>query len=422
MISRYADPQMTVHFKEDEKYRRWLVVETVAAKRMGELGVIPKDAADAIYALPWPLAEDIAAYKAREAVTRHDVAAFVDVIGKSTSLGEHARWFHYGLTSSDVVDTALGLMLKGAGRVLIGQLDRLKVHIAMFAHEHKDTMCLARTHGMPAEPTTMGYRAMGWYHQMDRVIDKLQRAIISCEVGKLSGAVGTYSIVPREVEWLTLKELGLRPDLSATQIVQRDRHATLLNSMAVVGAVIERITTELRLLQRDGQVFEGFGIDQKGSSAMPHKKNPITGERMCGLSRLLRGYAVTAMENVALWDERDISHSSVERVVFEDAFCVLDHMARSTTTLVEDLVVDKEALLRAVIDTGGSVLSQQALHHLIREGMTRDEAYRYVQGGTAGAYRGVSYDGCLKNIGWAFEDDTDALREPPVALGSSDGH
>lgn len=406
MIERYAHPEMAIHFREDQKYRRWWTVETVAAEHMAKHGIIPEEAAEAISELPCPNAIDIEAYKAREQVTRHDVAAFVDVVSKSTSLGEHNRWFHYGLTSSDIVDTAMGIMLKAAGKGLIRQLDQARVSIGLFADRHKDIMCLARTHGVPAEPTTVGYRAMGWCHQLQRVADELDRALVSCWVGKLSGAVGTYSIVPREVESSFLRELGLHQDFSATQIVQRDRHASLLNAMAVCGAVIERIALELRLLQRDEQIFEGFAVgQQKGSSAMPHKKNPITGERLTGLARLLRGYAVTAMENVALWDERDISHSSVERVIFPDAFCTLDHMARSLTSLIEDLVVDKEALLRAVMATGGSVLSQQALHHLIREGMTRDEAYRYVQGGTAGAYRGVSYDGCLKNIGWAFRDE-----------------
>ena len=322
---------------------------------------------------------DPEAVRERERTTNHDVAAFVDVV--SESVGDAGRWIHFGLTSSDVLDTALALQLREAGRELSAGADALTAVLARRAREFADVLCMGRTHGVHAEPTTFGVKLAGFAWESRRAADRLRRAFEDAEVGKLSGAVGTYSALGPEVERATLERLGLRAEDVSTQVVPRDRHAEVLTAIALAGASLERLATEIRHLQRTEvrEVEEPFGEGQKGSSAMPHKRNPITSERVAGLARLLRGYAQAGLENVALWHERDISHSSVERVALPDATTLLHYMQHLMTGVVEGMRVYPDRMRDNVELTHGALFSQSVLTALIESGMTRDDAYRVVQ-------------------------------------------
>ncbi len=376
MIERYSLPAMAAVWSDERRLAVWQEVEALVAEAWEDLGVAPPGAAAAIRAAP-PV--DPEAWRERERVTRHDVAAFVDVL--AGSVAEHGEWVHYGLTSSDVLDTALGALLAEAAGLLLERLDELAAAVRRRAEEHRDTVMVGRTHGIWAEPTTFGLKLATWAFELARARERLLRARDGVAVGKVSGAVGTYAHVPPAVEAFVCDRLGLRPDPASTQVVARDRHAELLAALALVGASLERFAVEVRHLQRSevAEVRESFGSGQKGSSAMPHKRNPILSENVTGLARLLRGYALAGLEDVALWHERDISHSSVERVALPDACLVLDFALARMTKVVDGLVVDADRMRANLDATRGLVYSQAVLLELVAAGLTRDEAYRIVQ-------------------------------------------
>ena len=376
MIARYTRPQMALVWSEERKLEAWLQVEVAACEALVEAEVIPPADLELIKVAPPP---DPEAVRERERVTDHDVAAFVDVV--SASVGEAGRWIHYGLTSSDVLDTALALQLREAGGELAAGADALTAALVARAREFEGALCIGRTHGVHAEPTTFGLKLAGFAFEAHRNAQRLRAAFSEAEVGKLSGAVGTYSALGPEIERATLERLGLRPEDASTQVVPRDRHAQVLSAVALAGAGLERLATEIRHLQRTEvrEAEEPFREGQKGSSAMPHKRNPITSERVAGLARLLRGYAQAGLENVALWHERDISHSSVERVALPDATTLLDYMQHLMTRVVEGLQVHTERMRANLELTHGALFSQGVLNALVEAGMTRDDAYRIVQ-------------------------------------------
>jgi adenylosuccinate lyase len=367
---------MALVWSEERKLETWLQVEVAAAEALAAQGVVPPEDLVAIKRAAPP---DPEAVRERERVTDHDVAAFVDVV--SQSVGEGGRWVHYGLTSSDVLDTALALQLREAGREVLTAADALTAVLARRAREFAGTLCIGRTHGVHAEPTTFGVKLAGFAWESRRAAERLRRAFAGAEVGKLSGAVGTYSALGPEVEEAALAQLGLRREDAATQVVPRDRHAEVLTAIAIAGASLERLATEVRHLQRTEvrEAEEPFRAGQKGSSAMPHKRNPITSERVTGLARLLRGYAQAGVENVALWHERDISHSSVERVALPDATTLLHYMQHLMTRVVDGLVVHPERMRANIGLTHGALFSQSVLTALVEAGLARDEAYRVVQ-------------------------------------------
>jgi len=352
-------------------------VELAATEAWAEEGVVPREAAEACREKAGFTVE---AVDEREKVTDHDVAAFVDVVAES--VGEHGRWIHYGLTSSDVLDTALALQLSEAGEVVVASARAYRDALVERALEQRDTLCVGRTHGVHAEPTTFGLRLAGFAFEADRNLKRLEEAFEQLAVGKLSGAVGTYASVPPAVEARVMERLGLRREDVATQVIPRDRHAALTSAIAIAGAGLERFATEVRNLQRTEvrEVEEPFASgQQKGSSAMPHKRNPIRTERITGLARVLRGYAQAGLENVALWHERDISHSGAERVILPDATITLDYMQDLAAKVVGGMNVRTERMRENLDLTHGALFSQRALTALVDSGMTRDEAYRIVQ-------------------------------------------
>ena len=354
----------------------WLAVEIAATEAWVAEGAVPAEAAEAGRRLATFTVE---AVEERERTTGHDVAAFVDVV--ADSIGEEGRWIHYGLTSSDVLDTGLALQLTEAGEIITSGATRYRDALIERAFEHRDTLSAGRTHGVHAEPTTFGLRLASFAFEADRNLERLQGAFDAAAVGKLSGAVGTYASVPPAVEERVMEALGLTAEPASTQVVPRDRHAALVGAIALAGAGLERFATEIRNLQRTEvrEVEEPFGEGQKGSSAMPHKRNPILSERICGLARVLRGYAQTALENVALWHERDISHSGAERVILPDATILLDYMQHLGTRLAERMTVHADRMRDNLDLTHGALHSQRALTALVESGMSRDEAYRVVQ-------------------------------------------
>ena len=377
MIPRYSLPEMTNLFTDEARYGAWLEVEILATEAWAELGVVPAAAARAVRERG---GFDVAAIEAREAITEHDVAAFVDVVQDRVGQPEGA-WVHYGLTSSDVVDTALALQLSRAADLLIEAAVELDATITTQAHEYRDTPMVGRTHGIQAEPTTFGVKLALWALQVRRDVERLRRAREGISVGKLSGAVGTYSNVDPFVEQYVCEHLDLTP-VPATQVLARDRHAELLYACASVGASIEQFATEIRHLQRTEvrEVEEPFRAGkQKGSSAMPHKRNPVKSEQLSGLARVLRGNLGAGLENIALWHERDISHSSVERVILPDTFIALDHMLRRFTRIVSGLVVHQDRMLENLGRSRGVVFSGQVLLELAAHGVSREQAYSWVQ-------------------------------------------
>jgi adenylosuccinate lyase len=371
-------------WSEEGKLERWLEVELAALDGWAELGVVPRDAAAEARerAVP-PTPERVAEIEER---THHDLAAFVDAVAEE--LGPSGRWFHYGLTSSDVVDTATALQAHEAGTLVLAGLDGAIAAVVARAVEHRDTAMVGRTHGVHAEPITFGVKLAGWAFELERDRARLVAALERMRVGKLAGAVGTYGGGDPEMERIACEQLGLVPEQAATQVVPRDRHAELLSSLALCAASLERHATEIRHLARTElrEVQEPFGKGQKGSSAMPHKRNPVVAERICGLARVVRAAAAVGLENVALWHERDISHSSAERVILPDAFLALDYMLDRFTWLVDGLVVDP-GRMRANLDAShGLVFSQRVLLALVGAGLSRDEAYRLVQRHAAAAW------------------------------------
>jgi adenylosuccinate lyase len=352
-------------------------VELAATEAWAEEGIVPEEAARAARA---NASFTVEAVNEREKVTDHDVAAFVDVV--AASVGEHGRWIHYGLTSSDVLDTALALQLREASEVVLASARAYRNALIERALEHRDTLCVGRTHGVHAEPTTFGLRLAGFAFEADRNLARLGDAFAQLAYGKLSGAVGTYASVPPAVEARVMERLGLQREDVATQVIPRDRHAVLTSRIAIAGAGLERFATEVRNLQRTElrEVEEPFASgQQKGSSAMPHKRNPIRTERITGLARVLRGYAQTGLENVALWHERDISHSGAERVILPDATIGLDYMQDLAARVAAGMTIRADRMRENLEITHGALFSQRALTALVESGLSRDEAYRIVQ-------------------------------------------
>ncbi len=368
---------MTRIWSEEAKLESWLAVELAALDAWEQEAVLPAGVAQSVRSRATaPSPERVAEL---ERTTNHDVAAFVDAV--SSDLGPEGRWFHYGLTSSDVLDTALALTVRDAGELVLEGIDRAATAVVEQADEHRATLTIGRTHGVHAEPTTFGLKLAGWAFQLARDRRRVESARERMRVGKLSGAVGTYSATTPEVERRVCETLGLEPAPSSTQILQRDRHAELLSALALLASSLERFALEIRHLARTEvrEVQEPFARGQKGSSAMPHKRNPIVAERICGLARLVRGYAQVAMENIALWHERDISHSSAERIVLPDAFLAVDYMLDRFAWLVEGLIVRPERMRANLESTGGLYFSQRLLLGLVESGLDRDTAYRTVQ-------------------------------------------
>ncbi len=377
MIPRYTLPEMSRIWSEEHKLEVWKEMETLVVEAWVQEGIAPAAAATAVRAAP---AVNVDKWKAREETTSHDVAAFVDVLSESVATG--GEWVHYGLTSSDMLDTSQGLILKEAATLLRQRLDDLFDVVTNKALEHRNTVMIGRTHGIWAEPTTFGLKLATWAFEIDRDRTRLAAAAATIAVGKISGAVGTYAHTPPSIEAFVCKRMGLGIEPASSQITHRDRHAEFLAMLALVGASLERFATEIRHLQRSevGEARESFGKGQKGSSAMPHKRNPIASENITGLARLLRSYASVGFENVALWHERDISHSSAERVALPDACLILDFALARMTRLIDNLVVDDKRMLQNLESTRGLVFSQAVLLALIEEqGLSRDEAYRIVQ-------------------------------------------
>ncbi len=377
MIERYSLPEMAAVWSEEHRLAVWQEIEALVVEAWAAEGVVPPAAAAALRAAP---EVDREAWKAREAETGHDLAAFVDVL--AASAGPGGEWVHHGLTSSDVLDTALGVLLDDAGELLAGRMAALFAALKQRALEHRDTLMVGRTHGMWAEPTTFGLELAGWAFEVQRNHRRLREAVAGVAVGKVSGAVGTYAHVTPAVEAFVCERLGLGIEPASTQVVARDRHAAFLGALALIGAMLERFAVNLRHLQRSevGEVSEAFGAGQKGSSAMPHKRNPIAAENITGLARLLRAFAGAGLEDVALWGERDISHSSVERVALPDACLVADYALDRMTRLIEGLVVHADGMAANLAAAGTYIYSQAVLLALVRSGMARDAAYRLVQG------------------------------------------
>ncbi len=377
MIERYARQEFAGLFSLEAQYRRWLEVELAVLDALADAGTVPRAAVEEIRSRA---VLDVDRILTIEATVRHDVVAFTQ--GISESVGPAARYLHYGLTSSDVVDTAWGMALREASDVLLADLDALRQVLARRAWQERGTAVVGRTHGIHAEPTSFGLKLALWHAELGRDRDRLERARAAVAVGKIAGAVGTYAELPPEIEEQALTALGLQRETVPTQIVQRDRHAEWLFSIAMVGATLEKIATEVRSLQRSEirELEEPFGSGQKGSSAMPHKRNPVVAERVCGLARLLRGYLVAGLEDVALWHERDISHSSVERVALPDAALLADFLLRDMTWLVGGMKIDRENMERNIWRSGGLVFSQRVLLRLVETGLSREDAYAIVQG------------------------------------------
>jgi len=403
-------------WSEQAKLARWLEVELAALEAWAQIGVIPEDAVQrmrATAAAPSP--ERVAEL---EHETNHDVAAFVDAVAET--LGEDGRWFHYGLTSSDVLDTALSLATQEAGVVLLQSLERAFQAVVKRAEEYRATPTIGRTHGVHAEPTTFGLKLAGWAFTLDRDRVRLHHALENLRVGKLSGAVGTYSATDPELERLACERLGLEAAPSSTQILQRDRHAELLSTLAIVASSLDRFATEIRHLARTEvrEVEEPFARGQKGSSAMPHKRNPITAERISGLARIVRANALVGLENVALWHERDISHSSAERVAIPDSFLAVDYMLDRFAWLVEGMVVRTERMRENLASTHGLVFSQRLLLALVDAGLARDDAYRLVQRHAMRAWdEGLDFAELVRaDAEIASRVDIDAVFDPSAQL------
>lgn len=376
MIERYTLPEMGEIWSEQNKFQKWLEFEIVVCEALAELGEIP---ADAVERIREKAAFTVERINEIEQTTDHDVIAFLTNVAEY--IGNDSRYVHLGLTSSDLLDTTLSMQLKEAGEKILARLDELREAVKKRAIEHKHTLIIGRSHGIHAEPTTFGLKLLMWYDELGRRKGALERAVDLVSYGKVSGSVGNYAHLDPRVEERVMKKLGLKPAPVSTQIVQRDRHAEFVGALALLAATIEKMAVEVRGLQRTEilEVEEFFKKGQKGSSSMPHKRNPILSERMTGMARLLRGYAMTAMENVALWHERDISHSSVERIILPDSTITAHYMLVKWTKLIDHMLVYPENMRRNIDLTHGLVFSQKLLLELAREGFSREEAYDLVQ-------------------------------------------
>jgi len=376
LIPRYTRPEMGRIWSDENKFRCWLQVETAASLTLAEAGIVPREAAQAI-------AErggfDLKRIQEIEAEVKHDVIAFTTAV--TEKVGPQARWLHYGLTSNDVVDTAQALQIKEASRIIAADLEELKEVLARRAHEFEHTPTIGRTHGIHAEPTTFGLKLANWYAETVRNIERFKRSAEEMRVGKLSGAVGTFAHLEPEFEEKICARLGLASDPISTQVVQRDRHAYYVATLATIAATLDKIATEIRHLQRTEvrEAEEYFSEKQKGSSAMPHKRNPVTCEQISGLARVVRSNAQAGFENVALWHERDISHSSVERIILPDSTTLVDYMLHKATNLIDTLFIYPDRMLANLESTGGLVFSGQLLLDLVEHGVSREDAYGMVQ-------------------------------------------
>ncbi len=389
MIERYTRPAMGGIWTEENKYRCWLQVESAASIVLAEDGVIPAAAAEAIATRA---SFSVARIQEIETEVKHDVIAFTTAVAeslKSQGLDAESRWLHYGLTSNDVVDTAQALQVKEASALIRDDLEKLLAVLKRRAVEFKHTPIIGRTHGIHAEPTTFGLKLLNWYAETQRNLARFDAASEDMRVGKLSGAVGTFGHLKLEHEERICERLGLKPALVATQVIQRDRHAAYISTLAIIGSSLDKIAVEVRHLQRTEvrEAQEYFSEKQKGSSAMPHKKNPITSEQISGLARVLRGNAQAAFENIPLWHERDISHSSVERIIFPDSTILVDYLLAKTADLIDRLLVYPERMKKNLESTGGLIFSGQLLLDLAEAGMLREDAYRLVQGHAMRAWK-----------------------------------
>jgi adenylosuccinate lyase len=376
MIRRYTNPEMGAIWSEQRRYETWLEVELAAADTMAEAGIVPREAARELRARA---AFDISRIEEIEKTTQHDVIAFTTAVAEN--VGSSARWLHFGLTSSDVVDTAQALQMRQACDLIVKGIAGLMEAVRVRAEEHRRTPLIGRTHGVHAEPMTFGLKLALWYAELQRDLDRVLRARDVVSVGKISGAVGTFAHLDPSIEASVCARLGLEPAPVSSQIIQRDRHAELMTTLAITAASLEKFALEIRGLQKTeiGEVEEPFGKGQKGSSAMPHKRNPVGCEQITGLARLVRANAMAALENIALWHERDISHSSVERVILPDSFIALDHMLRRFTRIVAGMVVYPERMLENLNRSRGVVFSGTVLLELARRGISREQAYEWVQ-------------------------------------------
>lgn len=389
MIARYSLPEMDAVWSDETRFGIWLEIEILAAEAQAARGVIPKVA---VAKIKKKAGFDLARIREIEAEIHHDVIAFLTAVAEK--VGEPARYLHHGLTSSDVLDTALSVQIQRAGRLITSELERLIKRVGKSAWAWVDVPIMGRTHGVFAEPMSLGHKFALWYSQLTRDRERIEAALRRTAVGKISGAVGNFAHVEPYVEAYVCKKLGLSAALASNQVVQRDRHAELLASLAICGATLERMALEVRHLQRTEvrELAEGFAKRQKGSSSMPHKRNPILCERLCGMARLLRGYAGAGFENIALWHERDISHSSVERVIFPDATLVMYFMLIQANQLIEHLEVHPDRMASHIQVGGGVVFSQRVLLALAQAGSSREEAYRIVQKHAMAAWdRGGSF-------------------------------
>jgi len=376
MIERYTREEMAKIWDLKNRYQCMLDVEIAACKAMNELGIIPyNELLEIIEKADF----DVDRIAEIEAVTRHDVIAFLTNVAEF--VGPASRWIHYGMTSSDVLDTATSIQLRQAGELIVRDLEKFSEVLKMKAREHKKTLCIGRSHGIHAEPITFGLKFALWYDEMQRNIDRMQNAIQTISVGQISGAVGNYAHLSPEIENITCQHLELKSVNISTQVIQRDRISEFMNSIAIIGSTIEKISIEIRHLQRTEvlEVEENFAKGQKGSSAMPHKRNPIVTEQMCGLARLLRTNALAAIENNALWHERDISHSSVERIILPDSTILLNYMLNKMIPLIENLLVYPDNMMKNLELTNGLVFSQVLLLELAKKGISRENAYAMVQ-------------------------------------------
>jgi adenylosuccinate lyase len=376
MIARYTHPEMGRIWSEQRRYETWLQVEVAAAEAMAQAGLVPSEAARDLRDKG---AFDIQRIEDIEKVTQHDVIAFTTAVAEN--VGPSARWLHFGLTSSDVVDTAQALQLRDACDLILSNLEAARDAVRARAFEHRRTPMIGRTHGVHAEPMTFGLKLALWHAELTRNVERVRRARETVRVGKISGAVGTFAHLDPAIEAAVCERLGLEPAPISSQVIQRDRHAELLSALAITAASLEKFALEVRGLQKTeiGEVEEPFAKGQKGSSAMPHKRNPIGCEQIVGLARLIRANAMAAMENIALWHERDISHSSVERVILPDSFIALDHMLRRFTRIVTGLVVYPDRMRQNLERSRGVIFSGQVLLELARRGISREQAYDWVQ-------------------------------------------
>jgi adenylosuccinate lyase len=409
LIPRYSLPEMAAVWSEDSRLANWLEIEVLAVEAWSELGRIPPEEARAIRERASFTVERVLEV---ERVTRHDVAAFVQVV--ADSIGPEGRWIHFGLTSSDVLDTGLALQLRDAAGLLLERLEILLGVVKRLALRHRGTVMIGRSHGIHAEPTSFGHKLAVMAFELDRDRERLRRARETVSVGAISGVVGTYAAVDPRVEQLVCAKLGLRPEEASTQVIQRDRHAELVSALAITGSTLDRIATEIRHLARTEvrEVQEPFVEGQKGSSAMPHKRNPVVSERISGLARVLRGYAQVAFEDMPLWHERDISHSSAERVILPDATGLLHFMLSDMAWVMQGLHVDNERMRANLEADGGLFFSQTVLTSLVDRGMSRDEAYGAVQRAATDAWdRGVGF----RERMWEEVASTGALSEGELA-------